>query len=568
MLVWALPQLGAPVLPSTVSKLASAAVAVMTGGATAGQVAVLVAGLARLGYQPSSQEWLEGLWGVLGGGVLRGMTGHELAMLGWGLGQLGLQAPEAFLQLYAEAAAAAGVLPPQQQQQQQVEGRDQDTSSSSSSSGRDGSSTASTSSSSSSSKKGLQYDAPVLVHASMVLYCFTRCSAGPPPPAFMQHWFTATQLPLPEETPNSSSSSRRRSGAAVEEQPGANTSSQQQEQQPTPSTSGRPFYCTSQPAAAAASGLMRQQSAVSWELLSSLMSSVARSQASPPVPWLQAILWQLQLQPPAHPPSPQHLVNFLWSLASMRVLPSRAWMVGFCARVTPVLPAFKPVDVTMLLWGFAKLGFMPPAGFWQVFWGISGKLLGAGRPVDVAVALWAVAELNQLQPAVQPPMQWLARVLAEVGVTDKSASQKQLWQQQQRVGLMVKRRVLLLEHRKQQQQVKGEQQQQEELLEVQRLQAAFRLAQQRLEQRRQQRKQQRQNRGSGWASSSSSSSRGWSGWSWPHLVLVCHSMARLGVVPPQCWLQGLVAAVQQQAEEMPAQVRWGGGGGWVGWEGG
>ncbi len=96
--------------------------------------------------------------------------------------------------------------------------------------------------------------------------------------------------------------------------------------------------------------------------------------------------------------SPQALANSLWALATMSVLPSKAWMDEVFAVVAQRLGEFEPQALSSLLWSAATLGQRLPATLMSQLYLVTRDGLAVFPPQSLSNMIWAIA-VSQPPPA-------------------------------------------------------------------------------------------------------------------------------------------------------------------------
>lgn len=92
---------------------------------------------------------------------------------------------------------------------------------------------------------------------------------------------------------------------------------------------------------------------------------------------------------------PRNLAQLLWAVATMQVVPSRAFCVNFLAESGDKLAGFKPIDIANTLWALAVLGIQPPPDWLAAALSAAEQRWQHFKPQELGITLWGLAKLGQ-----------------------------------------------------------------------------------------------------------------------------------------------------------------------------
>eukprot|EP00775_Hariotina_reticulata_P008882 gene8882-9061_t len=92
---------------------------------------------------------------------------------------------------------------------------------------------------------------------------------------------------------------------------------------------------------------------------------------------------------------PRNLAQLLWAVATMQVVPNRAFCVNFLAESGDKMTGFKPIDIANTLWALATLNIQPPPDWLAAALSAAEQRWQHFKPQELAITLWGFAKLGQ-----------------------------------------------------------------------------------------------------------------------------------------------------------------------------
>eukprot|EP00877_Chromochloris_zofingiensis_P002013 jgi/Chrzof1/11812/Cz06g10290.t1 len=103
---------------------------------------------------------------------------------------------------------------------------------------------------------------------------------------------------------------------------------------------------------------------------------------------------------------PRNLAILIWSLATMKYMPSRQWAVNFLAESGEKMTGFKPQDVANTIWGLANLGIQPHPDWLSDAMAVAEARMTQFKAQELSTTAWALAKLGY-----RPSYEWIAALL-------------------------------------------------------------------------------------------------------------------------------------------------------------